>query len=42
MIGEYVQHKDRLFIKSVRNNTVFTYELEIRKNIAIQEDRKER
>jgi hypothetical protein len=33
MVGEYVQHKERLLVKTVRNNTVFSYELEIRKNI---------
>lgn len=35
MVGEYVQHKDRLFVKTVRNNTIFSYELEIRKILVI-------
>jgi hypothetical protein len=36
MVGEYIQHMDRLFVKAVRNNTVFTYVMQIRTGAFMQ------
>lgn len=42
MVGEYIHHQDRIYIKTVRNNTIFSYELQISKCAVMQGRRKAR